>query len=329
MPDMGVLAIVLAALTASPWDDARPVAREELFAAMRNQAAKGYALTAISNSVRMQVGVFLELAENVSSADPDRRPLRVSHQDYFDAFLAAAEIEPEEAPSFVTVPYEFKEDYLLDYRMENVVGQLESGAGPDRALNVKAGWPEGPDSPKSYSYDDTSTKPAVEVTHQRVNAYRILDFGDVIVYDDIHGITGKATSGVLGLVFKVLGKARAVQTRFTFAPDGIQISRTTAKKLFTVTQTVTIDPSGSVLKGLPDDRPDLQELENLLKRLDVDFEYEPMDLSPMPAIEAPPRSAISLRWSAVTDHVAGEYPRFVACGSADLTAAAHSNTDLR
>jgi hypothetical protein len=122
----------------------------------------------------------------------------------------------------------------------------------------------------------------VEVTHQRINAYRILDFGDVIVYDDIHGITGKATSGVLGLVFKVLGKARAVQTRFTFSPDGLQISRTTAKKLLTLTQTVTIDPAGKVLKGLPDDRPDLKELENVLKRLDVDFEYEPMDLSPIP-----------------------------------------------
>jgi hypothetical protein len=286
---MGVLPIALAALLAakagqagSPWDDARLVAREELFAAMRNQATKGYTLTAISNSVRMQVGVFLELAENASSADPDRRPLRVSQQDYFDAFLAAAEIEPDEAPSFVTVPYEFKEDYLLDYRMENVVGQLESGAGPRRALNVKAGWPEDLDAPESYSYDDTSTQPAVEVTHQRINAYRILDFGDVIVYDDVHGITGKATSGVLGLVFKVLGKARAVQTRFTFSPDGLQISRTTAKKLFTVTQTVTIDPAGKVLKGLPDDRPDLKELENVLKRLDVDFEYPPMDLSPIP-----------------------------------------------
>jgi hypothetical protein len=293
MTGMQVSALALVGLltvqpaeTTSPWDGARLVARQEVFAAMRNQAGKGYALTAISNSVRMQVGVFFELTDRASSVDPDRHPLRVSHQDYFDAFLAAAEIRAEEAPSFVTVPHEFQEDYLLDYRVENVVRPSDSTTGIRRALNVKAGWPDGTGVSQSYSYDDSSTEPPVEVTHERINAYRILDLGDFVVYDDIRGITGKATSGVLGLVFKVLGKARAVQTRFTIASDGAQISRTKATKWFTVTQTVTIWRDGKVLKGLPDDRPDLKELENELKRLEIDYDYVPMDLGPMPVLDA-------------------------------------------
>lgn len=62
----------------------------------------------------------------------------------------------------------------------------------------------------------------------------------------------------------------------------MQVSRTTARKLFTITQTVTIFPDGTVLPGLPEDRPDLEQLEARLMELDFQVIYAPFDISPVP-----------------------------------------------
>ncbi len=265
----------------SSWEDLQPVPREQIVAAMQLERAQGYALDAISNSVRLQVGVFLKLAADAEARDPARRPLHVDHEDYYFAFLEASGVAAERIPAWVAVPRAFGEDYLIDYRMENVIARVERGTMPQRALNVKAGWPARPGAPDVYTYEDTSTSPTLEATHAQVNAYRILDYGDLIVYDDIRGVTGRATSGVLGAIFVVLGKARAVQTRFAIAPDGLQVSRTQARKLISVTQTVTIYPDGAVLKGLPDGRADLEALERRLSE-PLRIEYVPFELSPIP-----------------------------------------------
>jgi hypothetical protein len=279
---LAMLAQPGAGFTASTWERARAVTKEEILVAMRAEQAQGYAIAAISNSVRLQTGVFFALAEQAKSADPERRPLRVGHAQYFAAFLEASGLQSATAPPFVTVPHAFGEDHLIDYRMENVIERVEAASVPLRALNVKAGWPARPDAPASYSYEHTSSQPHLETTHAQVNAYRILDFGNVVVYDEIRGVTGRATSGVLGFIFDLLGKARAVQTRFGVSPDGIQVSRTTAEKLLTITHTVTIYPDGRVVSGLPANRRDLAALETVLKALDLRVRYVPFDLSPIP-----------------------------------------------
>jgi hypothetical protein len=279
-----VLTLLIATSTyaaAADWSIARPVDKEDIVAAMRLQSDLGYDLTAISNSVRLQVSVFLQLAEWAKRDDTEQHPLRIDQDDYFEALLEVAGLRANEAPDFMTVPHGFHEDYLIDYRIQNVVESVQSGRPPQRALNVKAGWPAGPDAARKYTYIDTSTKPTVKVTHHQVNTYRILDFGEFIVYDDIEGVTGRAMSGVLGAIFSILGEARAIQTRFAISTDGLQISRTKAKKLITVTQTVTIYPNGSVLKGLPRARPDLVDLEKLLKQR-ISIDYVPLDGGPIP-----------------------------------------------
>lgn len=275
-----------AAIPASAWDNARQVTRSELVAAMRAQQTKGYAIEAIANSNRLLTGVFLELAERASMTDPERRPLRIGHAEYFGALLEVAGLPPASAPPHIRVPHEFGQDYLIDYRPENVIEKIEGGLTPLRALNVKGGWPSTPSAPTRYSYEDKSAQPHVEVTHRQVIAYRILDFGDVVVCDDIRGITGRVTSGVLGMVFAVLGKAQALHTRYIVAPDGVQLSRTGARKMFTVTRTVTIYPDGRLLPDLPADRPDLMQLEKALKELDLRIRFVPLDISPVPARES-------------------------------------------
>ena len=182
----------------------------------------------------------------------------------------------------------FREDSLVEYRSGRDLEGPAGADGPRRALNVKAGCPAGPDAPPRYSYEDRSTDPAVEVTHERITAYRVLDYGTLIVYDDMRGVTGRATSGLLGSVFSVIGKAQAVQTRFAVAPDGTQVSRTTASKLLTLSQTVTILPEGKVITGVPADRPDLAAVDELLRRHVVRVVYLPLDMSTVPAPDARP-----------------------------------------
>lgn len=273
--------VIGAAQAQSAWEPTRQVSRADLVTAMRAEQRKGYALDAIANAVRLQVGVFLALAEQAASSDPEQRVLRINHPDYRDAFVEVTGILPQSLPLFVKVPHAFGEDYLIEYRTARV---MEAGAasGLRRALNVKAGWPDAPDAPASYSYEDRSTDPAIEVTHQRVTAYRVLDHGSFVVYDDIRGVTGRATSGALGAAFKLIGKADAVQTRFAIAPDGTQVVRTTARKLLTLSQTVTISLDGKVFKGVPADRPDLAAIDQMLRQHEVNAAYMPLDMSAIP-----------------------------------------------
>ena len=278
---MALAAVAPGAIAASVWDNARDVTKEEVVLAMQAQQRLGYALDAPANAVRVQAGVFLALTA-AAQADPSRRPLRVGHEEYFRAFLEVTGHTPSSAPKFVSVAHRHGEDFLIDHRLENVIAGVRGGPAPKRAMNVKAGWPPAAGSPSSYSYEDKSSDPHVEVMHEQLNGYRILDFGDAIVYDEMYGITGRVTSGVLGLIFRVLGNADGVQTRFTIGQDGIQVSRTTARKVLTVTETVTTFPDGRVVPGLPENRPDLEALEGRLIGLEFKVIYAPRDDSPMP-----------------------------------------------
>lgn len=277
------LACCAAAHAASPWDGARTVGRAQIVAAMREQQAQGYKIDAIANSVRLQVGTLLALADRARAADPQQHPLRVRHGDWFAAWLEVTGLDAQRAPAWMTAPQRQGEDYLIDYRLDQVLDLAATQDRPLRALNVKTGWPAAPGAATSYSFEDRSTDPAIETTRQQVSSFRVLDYGRAIVYDDIHGVTGRATSGLLGAVFAVLGHATALQTRFAIAADGTQVSRTTARKGFTVTQAITISPDGKVLTGLPTGRPELEEIDRLLAELPLRVAYRPMDRSPVPA----------------------------------------------
>ncbi len=263
------------------WGEARTVSKAQLVRAMRQEQEKKYDLTVTANGVRLQVGVVLDLIREAEGSNPDRRPLRINHEDYRDAFIEVVGLQPEEAPIFIQAAHQHREDQIVDYRADRVVARVTAGREPRYAMNVMAGWPAQPGAPSRYSYEDKRSEPQLRVTHDRTNFYRILDFGDLVLYDDIRGIRGRATSGVLGLMFRVIGDGRAVQSRLAFSPDGVQVARTTAKKLFTVTQTVTVFPDGRTEKGVPSDRPDLQEIAGRLEQ-PLEIEYQPVVLPGMP-----------------------------------------------
>ena len=268
------------------------VPRADLVRELRRQHALGYRLDAVANSVRMQVGVFLALADAARTSDAQQRPLRIIQDDWFAAWSDVTGIAAQAAPAWVSVPLRMREDILIEYRLERIVDLAASKSRPRRALAVKAGWPAGPQAPPSLSYEDRSTDPAIETTRTQVSGYRVLDFGvldfgvpdigHAIVYDDIHGVTGRAISGFLGAVFSLIGHAQAVQTRFAIAADGWQVSRTTARKGLSITQTIAIAPDGRVIPKLPEERVDLGAIDDALGRLPMDVIYFPADRSPMP-----------------------------------------------
>ncbi len=118
------------------------------------------------------------------------------------------------------------------------------------------------------------------MTNERVISYRLLDYGDMIVFDQVSGLKGRPTSGPLGVLFNLIGEASLVESRMAIASDGIQISRGRGRKGFLqATSTVTIYPDGRAERGLPPNRPDLAEVEARLKR-PVELDYEPLELRP-------------------------------------------------
>ena len=242
----------------------RVVSRQEIVRAMTAEQSKGYNLLATPNGARFNAGVVLDLARSASQRDPLRTPIVIDHRDYFEAFLSVTGMSREAAPAFIRMADDHHEDQYVDYRPESVVKTVARGRLPDFAVNVVAGW-VGP--PPAYSYEDHDSEPPLRVTHESITSYRLLDFGDMLVFDEIEGISGRALSGFLGLVFRFIGDARAVRAFIAIAPDGTQVTLSTGRKgPFTVTPTATVDRMGRGMKGLPPNRPDLQAIEERLKQ---------------------------------------------------------------
>ncbi len=271
------VAVVLGA-TAARGDDSQEclATRNQIERWMQLESAKGYDLLKTANAVRLQAAVILGL---VRSSGPAPRRLWMTHERYFDAYIDVAGIAAESAPAFALAARDNREDVVLDYRTGVVVAAVEKGSRPDLAVNVLAGW-QG--AAESYTYEDRTASPPLRVTHERVNSFRLLVYDDVIVYDAIEGITGRATGGALGAVFRVIGDGKAVRARFVVAPDGVQITRTTAKKgPIEITPTATVYPDGRGERGLPRHRDDLRALEGRL-RTPLQLRYVPLDTTTMP-----------------------------------------------
>jgi hypothetical protein len=237
---------------------------QQILEAMRQ--SKGYDLTATTNGARFQSEVLRELARLARASDSSRSPLFIGHRDWFGAYLERTGLSAEAAPAFVRLSNDYGQDMVVDYRPERVVGPAEPASGPAIALNVCIWWPEGSGHAGKYSYEDLLSSPRLKVTNERVISYRLMDFGDMTVFDDIRGLRGRPTSGVLGLLFQLIGEGHVVENRMAIAGDGVQISRARARKaFFEVVSTVTVYPDGRTEKDLPAARPDLAALERRLR----------------------------------------------------------------
>lgn len=274
-------ALLLAALSPLPAAAAsapaglRVVSRQEIRAAMAG--SQGYNLLATTNGPRFQSEVVLRLARQAQASDPQRTPLFLGHREWFLAYLERTGLTAERAPLFVRLADQYGQDMVVDYRREKVIEQAAPSALPHMALNVCIWWPRGAGSAASYSYEDTLSTPRLKVTNERVITYRLLDYGDLTVFRQVEGLRGRPTTGILGVLFQVIGEGHVVESRMALAADGLQVSRARARKLLIeVATTVTVYPDGRTEKDVPPGRADLAASEARLKQR-LELKHPPLD----------------------------------------------------
>jgi hypothetical protein len=275
-----ILPVMQLAAQAADVEQPRRVTVAEIEAIMRREQTKGYDLKATSNAVRLLAQVILDLARAAEAQDPNGAPLQIGHEEYFQAYISTVQVAEADAPRFARIAREHNEDQIVEYRRARVIRATPDPV-PAVAVTVCGGWPvPGPDK---YSFDDASNSPHIRSIHNRVNSYRLLDLDGVIVHDEIDGVSGRATSGILGALFKLLGDAHAIESRMAFAGDGTQVARATAKKgPIRKTQTVTVAGNGKAEPDVPRGRPDLSALASRLER--------PIKISYVPFVCDPGRS---------------------------------------
>lgn len=257
----GVLALLLAG--ANPGGVA--VSEGQILEAMR--ASQGFDPSATTNGARLQAETLLHLARAARARDPLGGPLLIGHAEWFSAYLARTQLPRERAPAFARLAHDHRQDMEVDYRADRVLEPGAEGPRPDLGLNVRIEWPEARGGPTEYSYEDTLSTPQLKVTNKRVMSYRLLDFGHMVVFGEIEGLMGRPTTGVLGVLFKVIGEGQVAENRMAVSPDGIQVARARCRKaFFEVNTTVTVYPDGRTDKDTPPGRPDLAALEARLKQ---------------------------------------------------------------
>ncbi len=225
------------------------VSFSELLQAMQEE--QGYDPTTTTNVGRFQSNVLLRLARAAIQRQPDGPPLLLRHQDWYAAFLECTGLTDDTAPIFSKLAFRYRQDQLVDYRQDRVLKKAAAGSIPRLALNVKVSWPEDSGLPKKYSFEDTLSKPKLKVSNYRLLRYRLLDFGDMTVYDEMEGLSGQPTSGLLGVLFKLIGEGHVTQARMIALDGGVLVSRTYASKgIFSVNPIVTVLADGQAKKGL-------------------------------------------------------------------------------
>lgn len=241
----------------------RVVSRQELVQAMRQ--IQGYEIAATTNAPRFGAQVFLHLAAEAIAGGGEGL-LLIRQSDWFPAFLEVAGLGEEEAPPGARLAYEHRQDMLIDYTMDQVIDAVEEGPPPALALGVTIAWPHRSGGVREYSYEDTLSVPKMRVTSRRVVRYRLLAYDDMVVYDEMDGLSGRPTSGLLGVLFSIIGDARVVRSRIAVSEDGFQVVRARARKGFLSPVSIaTFGPDGRGDRGVPDERSDLRALERALE----------------------------------------------------------------
>ena len=248
--------------------EVRVVSRADLEAAMAAEQALPYNASITTNAARHFAGVVYRLAHDAQAANPHGPVLLIRYDDWFEAILNLTGLPAKEAPLHVRLAYDHRQHVLIDYDMDHVIKSVHGGEEPELALSVQVGWPASSDLPSHYSYEDTLTSPRLQVTNHRLIRQRMLYFDDLIVYDQVQGVTGRPTTGPLSLLFKVIGEGRVRWSRMFIASNGIQVVRGKASKgPISVTETFFIRPDGTGEKGLPARSSAWLAVEARLKRM--------------------------------------------------------------
>jgi hypothetical protein len=162
--------------------------------------------------------------------------------------------------------FEHHQDALVEYGPQ-VVDRVLKGPVPTMALDVTIFWPDSAGAPSEFSYKDTLSVPRMDVYDDRVIRFKLLQYDDMLVFDQVTGISVRPI-GFLSAIFAVLGKPDLKQTRIAVSADQWQVVRGRVKVFpgISKTGTATIEPGGRGHEGIPPDRPDLRALKERMSR---------------------------------------------------------------
>jgi hypothetical protein len=141
------------------------------------------------------------------------------------------------------------------------------GPTPLLALDVTISWPDSGDAPSSFTYKDTLSVPRVEVHDNRVIRFKLIEYPDMLLFDEIDGISVKPL-GFLSAIFALVGKPDLKQNRLMVSADQWQVMRGRVKVFPGISKTATaaIEPDGGGHENVPGGRADLRALAQQIER---------------------------------------------------------------
>ena len=246
------------------------VSREEIRQAMSGHGA--YSLTSTTTSMRFGAEALLALVRRRQEEAPGSTQLLVGQNDWFAAHLETAGVTYPEMSAAARAGFEHHQDALVDYG-PGVVEEVVEGPVPRTAMDVTIFWADSAGAPSEFSYEDTLSVPRLQVFDHRVIRFKLLEYDDMLVFDQVRGISVRPM-GFLSAVFAVLGKPDLKQTRIAASADEWQVVRGRVKVFPGIPKTgiATIEPGGRGHEGVPRDRPDLVALkERMSRRLELRY----------------------------------------------------------
>lgn len=251
-------------LTAQGCPEPYHVSREEMLRAMSAHGA--YSLTTTTTSMRFGAEALLAIARRRQRESPGRTQFLISQDDWFAAHRETAGVAYSEMSEAARAGYEHHQDALVDYG-PHVVDQILEGPVPVMSLDVTIFWPDSGGAPSEFSYKDTLSVPRVDVYDHRLIRFKLLEYDDMLVFDQVTGISVRP-NGFLSAVFAVLGKPDLKQNRIAVSADQWQVMRGQVKVFPGISKsgTAVIEPDGRGHEGVPPGRSDLQALVERLRR---------------------------------------------------------------
>jgi hypothetical protein len=240
------------------------VSYDEMRQAMATHGA--YNLTATTTSMRFGTEALLKVVHRRHREAPGTTRLFIDQSDWFTAHREIAGVTYDEMSESAKSGFEHHQDVTVNYG-EGIVQQVLEGPTPLLALDVTIAWPDSGDAPSSFTYKDTLSVPRVEVHNHRVIRFKLVEYPDMILYDEIDGISVKPL-GFLSAVFALVGKPDLKQNRIAVSADHWQVMRGRVKVFpgISKTGTAVIEPDGRGHEDIPADRSDLEALEQTLKQ---------------------------------------------------------------
>jgi hypothetical protein len=240
------------------------VTREEILQAM--SAHGKYSLTATTTSMLFEAEALLAIVRRRQREDPGNTRLLIDQNDWFPAHQQTAGVTYAEMSETARAGFEHHQDAVVDYGPQ-VLAEVIEGDRPLMSLDVTIFWPDSAGAPSGFSYKDTLSVPKVDVYDDRVIHFKLLQYDDMLLFDEVTGISVKP-HGFLSAVFAVLGKPDLKQTRLAVSSDHWQVVRARVNVFAGIskTGTATIEPEGRGHEHVPLERPDLLVLKTRLEQ---------------------------------------------------------------